>query len=359
MKSLLHSLPAILPAALTIVVGCRVEYHAGLLCRDAEHPDLPATLPDCCEPSGERCVPDGEPPFDREVVLLRVDEDARAIVPLVPGVPPAPPDTCETYGLKPNFDGYTGLDGPNDCATCECTPAACALPKAVVAYSTASTCQDQAVATQVNAPADWDGSCFAAVPAPPDPLVEVAFEPPTVGCELLPPPTPQKPGAPNPILAKRALACAPDSVACQGQPKTTCFPSPYTLPPGFRRCLKKQGPAADTECTAAYPERLIAQLREYGVDDSRLCTPCKCEAVGADCVANVTVYQDDACGATVKTVTLTPDSVECQGIPPGNSIRGVSAQWSTNDPGICQASGGEPQGTVQFQQEILFCCEAQ
>jgi hypothetical protein len=132
-----------------------------------------------------------------------------------------------------------------------------------------------------------------------------------------------------------------------------CIPSPEP-PPEFRVCVMKDG---DVPCEGErYVERHVF-YRDY--EDTRGCTPCGCGSVeGSLCTASVSIFTDAACTTPLVSgypvSSLKPPCLDLT--PPGQTLGSKSMSNVTYNPGICQPTGGEPQGDAQPVTPATFCC---
>jgi hypothetical protein len=171
-------------------------------------------------------------------------------------------------------------------------------------------------------------------------------------CEPVPPQTAYDFGSPWGLYAR----------ACKGQvgeghcedPGMTCEPSAEAPPPGFRQCIAYGG-AGDTECPDTYPEK---HTFFGGLEDTRECTPCECsQTVASNCLAWLTLYDDTACVAPLFSKMIATGGNGCDDIAiAGAELGSMKAEWITEEPGTCVASGGAPQGEAKALSPKTFCC---
>lgn len=253
------------------------------------------------------------------------------------------------------FDGFDEVQGaPLDCPACECSQPTCAFPAGLTAY-------DQPLCagspTDFPAPAPWSGACTspAVLSSNEFQSMEVAAPTEQPCAPIVNLPQKEQP-APAYSLAGRACLgeVYPDKCADVGD---TCLPTAEPPPPGFRHCIMylREG---DTECPDSYPDK--AKLYA-GVEDSRECTQCTCtKTASADCVAEVSAYQDTVCGASTRFYSgmVAMGGMPCVGPGmPGAQLGSMSGTWLVNEPGACQASGGESIGEVTGLDQRVFCCQ--
>jgi hypothetical protein len=81
--------------------------------------------------------------------------------------------------------------------------------------------------------------------------------------------------------------------------------------------------------------------------------------VGGLCVAQFRLYKDGACSELISDNPFSSAQETCPAIiPPGLPIGGKMITAPQYSPGMCEASGGEPGGTVEPEpgHEVTFCC---
>jgi hypothetical protein len=129
-------------------------------------------------------------------------------------------------------------------------------------------------------------------------------------------------------------------------------------PDGYRQCVSRQGVH---DCPGGFDAEQF-RLHEASVPliESRYCTECACGApVGGLCVAQFKLYKDGACSDLILEVPFSSAQGTCPPIiPPGLPIGGKMITDPQYSPGMCEASGGEPGGTVEPEpgHEVTFCC---
>jgi hypothetical protein len=311
------------------------------------HPDNcadPATCQDNACPG--RCVPLPPQGFSGPV-LLWVGSEAQA-------------PECPTQAPQQVYVGHSGLHASHECASCECTEPACVLPAGIVA-STLSACPSDGpgvILTDFDAPPSWDGSCTSPTIVSPDMLGSMTFQPATERpCEAVPQTSPQD-SAPI-IWDSFARACSGENIdaSCQDQ-RLTCLSSADPPPPGFRQCIMSMVPddETDVQCPEDYPDMHVF----FGaVDDTRACTECSCTSTATStCVVYMSVFQDSRCTSSlVQNFLVGMTEPLCVDLAPGLQLGGMAAEWLTNQPGTCEASGGMPTGEAKPKDPRTFCCQ--
>lgn len=255
------------------------------------------------------------------------------------------------------FQGFDGLqDTPLECPECDCSQPVCAFPEALATHQQ-PLCQGNTV--DFPAPQGWSGSCVA-----PASIFFSGSGSVRVGATSEQPcapvaDAPQK-GNPGPDFTVVARGCAGEAITdvCQ-DPGHTCMPTAEPPPPGFRQCIMYTFPDDDApvECPEDFPE----VHRFYSdVDDGRECTECTCTQTATSmCVARLATFTDASCSAGSEIFSTTVGDLSlCNEVMPGMILRGMSATWMVNQPGACQASGGESVGAAVPRAPRTFCCQA-
>lgn len=258
------------------------------------------------------------------------------------------------------FQGFDGLqNNPLECPTCDCSQPTCQFP--VVTASNLSVCPNDvpgSTLTPFPAPESWNGVCIS--PGTLDPnLVESITVGPTTErpCEPVAN-LPQK-GNPGPGFDVAARACAGEAIpeTCQ-DPGHTCLPTAEPPPPGFRQCIMRivPGDAEGLECPSDFPEEYAFYA---AIDDQRECTPCTCTQTAASaCAARVSAYSDTACtSALFENVAIGMATSQCVDVMSGFQLGSMEATWTVNQPGACEASGGEAIGEASLAELHVFCCQ--
>ncbi|AUX36220.1 MULTISPECIES: hypothetical protein [Sorangium] len=267
--------------------------------------------------------------------------------------PPCPPDASEGGLLL-----YGGLDPAPGCAPCACSQPACELPAGVTA-SSLYMCQDGAPETRTpfDAPAGWDGACVDTAPIPPEQVGSVAVAPATaVPCAPVEAIVPRSGSLGSP-WKHHAKLCAGSFYegACGDGSGEVCFPRFHKRPtPAFKRCVQVTAGADDEKlrCPNEYPK---AHTWYLGHDDG-VCSPCACTATEPSvCEALVSTYADAACGREIASVIVNEEG-GCADPSAGFSLGSMRAEWVTNAPGTCEASGGEPVRDRTPVDRLTYCC---
>jgi hypothetical protein len=254
----------------------------------------------------------------------------------------------------------TPVQTPLSCPTCSCEPStgSCALP-GTIAVSASSVCPSEAgdAGVPFDPPSDWDGGCttndaILAVDCDGGPCVATVgpMDPIDAGC------APIQAVVPKLVtwgFAAYGCAVSTNNGTCDdiGQ---VCAPKPPT-DVGFSLCVSRQGDDPLVQCPPGYPHRSVFYL---GGDDERGCAPCECgPPQGESCSSLVSLYSDDVCTVQVGSVTALSSGPMCVSIPNGSPLGSKQATAPVYTSGSCQASGGEPTGSVQSLDPFTFCCQ--
>jgi hypothetical protein len=309
-----------------------------LMACDAQYGNLGYNLPDECP---GQCVP--LPPLEFKGPALLWFGPAGEV------------PECPDRAPAPVFEGVDGVQNePLHCPSCSCSQPTCAFP----AEATASTsmCPGGGSTTPFPAPASWDGSCTSPGMVSSDQLDSLTIAPVTERpCEPIKN-VPQN-EEPGPSVTTRVLGCAGDVLdgVCPDA-GSTCLPSAEPPPPGFQQCVMYIGPGdgSNVQCPGDYPERHVFYAT---VEDSRACTECTCtQTAAAQCSAWFSAYQDQACGEGLTSGVVSSAPI-CMGVSQGLTLGSMEATWITNEPGACEASGGEAIGEAKAADPRMFCCQ--
>lgn len=259
--------------------------------------------------------------------------------------------SCPASAPEIAYGGHDGLDAPNVCGECRCSPATgtCSLPASLTAYGAhCSSIGPGTPHSSFDPPQGWDGSCTATTPALSG-VQSVTIAPAVIhdGC------TAQTSAVDlTTNWATYALGCVADAPGSCGVPDTACASTP---PAGFSVCIARSG---DLECPdgVPYTEKHVF----YGsIDDTRSCSPCACgAAAGSTCSTSVALYPDGACASSPPLAldTITSAGPICIDVPPGSMLGSKSASAPSYQPGACPSSGGDPSGAAIPADPTTFCC---
>ena len=267
---------------------------------------------------------------------------------------------CPSYAGTTSQLYYTTPDqSPLSCPACECGPSSgtCALPAAIT-VSESSMCPPEAgdAGVPFDPPSAWDGGCttndaIAAVDCDGGPCLATVgpVTPIEAGC------TPTQAVVPKIVTwTKAAFGCAGDTNhgTCSSS-SDVCVPTPA---PKFSVCVTRQGDESIYECPSGYPFRNVYYLDG---DDNRGCSACDCgPPKGGACTPSlVSFYADDTCSMQVGAVTASSSGPVCVSIPADSPLGSKQASAPMYTPGTCQASGGEPTGSVQLHYPVTVCCQ--
>lgn len=260
---------------------------------------------------------------------------------------------CPARAPRKVYEGHAELDASNQCPTCACSEPACVFPSALTA-SDSPLCQGPTF-TPFEAPGGWDGSCASPTIVTSDLVDSVRIAPvEALPCEPALPSVPHDLGS-SP-WGKFARACGGEATpnAC-GDPGMMCLPTAEPPPPGFQQCILYLRDD-DPQCPADYPEKFVF----YGdLEDTRECTPCECTPTApSDCLGWLSLYKDEGCTEPVLQTMSGPGEAACVDLQaPSMQLAGMQAEWITNEPGSCVASGGVPSGEAKPLDQRTFCCQ--
>ena len=253
------------------------------------------------------------------------------------------------------YEGHSGLNNTFECPPCECSQPTCELPDGLTA-SNSNLCQGPQF-TPLDAPTGWTGNCTAA----PDVITSSQLRSVSINPATERPCEPTYPTVPHEVSPAEwdvfARACRGEAIdtVCN-DPGKTCLPSAEPPPPGFRQCIMYLG-FGEPQCPAEYPDRF-----EFYTDanDTRECTACECtQTAPAQCEVLFSTYEDANCSQVLLSTLIGPGMPSCSNIQlPSAELVSMSAEWVTNTPGSCAASGGTPVGELEPTDPRTFCCQS-
>jgi len=250
---------------------------------------------------------------------------------------------------------------PTDCGECTCGPSYgfCSLPSSIVAHAAPCASAEGAVATSMDPPEFWDGSCAA----------DDGFSADTCGTG---PPCVQSATIGPLVITDEACSASGASAAsleapswgrfvrlCEGITSTGyagCSAAELCVPmaqDGYRQCVQRTG---IHDCPAeGYSVRFV--LYE-DVKDTRVCSACTCGAPeGSGCVSSIALHADAACTSPIVAEEVSADGPTCLDLTtPVQVIGAKSATAPAYNSGTCQAQGGELLGAVEFLGPRTLCC---
>lgn len=266
---------------------------------------------------------------------------------------------CPASAATVAFEGHAELTAPIDCGTCSCAAptGSCALPTTMTANAASCALTGTSTPqTPFDPTSGWSGACDNQVAIPPaklcagvpcvQSLTVGALQLSEAGC------TPSAtPAQPAPTWSTFARACRVPFALCPDG-ASLCIADPQAGL-GFRACIFHDG---DVECPSSTPY-LEKHVLYGGVDDTRACSACTCEApAGSTCAATVTVAGDGACSAALVTANLTAQGPDCHDLPPGTALGSKSATAPVYTAGTCTPGGGQPSGAATPKTPATYCC---
>lgn len=149
-----------------------------------------------------------------------------------------------------------------------------------------------------------------------------------------------------PAFAASAVVCA-TALATGCDPGQVCVAKAGS---SFAACIYQDGDVA--ACPRGYGQRTVVY---QGLDDTRACSACACDASSATCSGTTNLYSNSACFGG-------PDGVVVHGsglcVPFSTQKSQVAFEY-VPDPGpqgSCVASGGQVTGTVDPLDPVTVCC---
>jgi hypothetical protein len=276
------------------------------------------------------CVPLPPEGYNDPVVLWMGDE--------------ADAPRCEDWGATQVAQGRAEPEAAFECPACECSPPICELPEEI-GTSVAPFCGGEQ--RTLEAPAGWDGSCFAA-DEPLSGVRSIAVTTTAGGCTA----SAEAFVKPEPKWGKFGRACRTkgEAGACKEGGKVCVAGAGDDPSAEVRVCV---APFEKDECPDyRYPEKVV--LYE-GADDTRSCTECRCEGSGAECNARITAHSVATC---TESALSFPASIAGNCISNALPVTAASmeAEWMVNEPGTCALVPGQPSGSVVPTKPFIYCC---
>ncbi|HTN85276.1 MAG TPA: hypothetical protein VL242_16375 [Sorangium sp.] len=226
----------------------------------------------------------------------------------------------------------------NECGTCACSPAACALPARVIAHEV-PLCADEGIKVKFAGAADPPGHCIETSPlVPGDAFASVTIRPPT----MAPACRPSDQFAPPPLSGTFARACP--------------WIGEYDADFEGLVCI---APEHDGSCRPGFSARF--EFREK-IRDARTCTPCECaKPTGGSCVADVLLFSDTSCSDMLISINgIGTEEELCYGAPADSPLAGVRVVFARDEPGTCspKATVSMVDGTIESGETRTFCCSS-
>lgn len=263
---------------------------------------------------------------------------------------PTPPPACDGGSNPAVF--FAGPAGPAECSACSCGAlqgATCSAPQ-LSCWAGSTSCSGSAT--------DWtpalaDGQCHK-----PGNLLGFSQ---TLSCSIT---------APSQVIDKGS--CAPSGVdfpnketwqnqvgACDLPEGGGCGGAQACVPkaagaPAEALCISKAG---DVDCPAGpYSQKAVTFT---GGTDERSCSACTCGDGDSACNGgSYTVYDPDQCGNNGNENPATISSASCQNVSSLLDFGTWSMKGTLPQPqGACPPDGGSPQGQVQVDGPVTFCCQ--
>lgn len=256
-------------------------------------------------------------------------------------------------GTSEGFTAHAELipSAPHTCTDCSCSPAVCALPEGMLTFPAPCPGDGAALPFGPDLGSGWDGSCSQANAHPANelcdgvPCVQSLWVPATTVAPCAP--SGAVPSKPAWTWGRRMRQCRLLQQGCgAGQ---VCVPR--VVPDGFDLCRYATGNEGCPE--GYYSEPSVFYM---GVNDARGCNACDCgPPEGAQCATYVSVYKNGDCSSPVVQTMISTVPL-CLDITPGSALGSTDAATSTDIPGNCAASGGEPTGDLEPAEPVTLCC---
>ncbi|WP_437656808.1 hypothetical protein [Sorangium sp. So ce1182] len=227
----------------------------------------------------------------------------------------------------------------NECGTCTCGPAACALPDRMLVHEAPLCAGEEGIKIDLTSAADPPGHCVEiSSPVPGDAFAAVTLKPPTMATECYA----SRDLAPPPLSGTFARAC----------PWTGEYESEFN---GLV-CI---APEDDGSCPPGFSAPFEFQEK---IRDARTCTPCACGApVGGSCVADVLLFSDASCshmlysGNGIGTIEHA-----CYVTYEDSPLAGVRVVFAQDEPGTCSPATDVSlvDGMIESGETRTFCCSS-
>ena len=269
----------------------------------------------------------------------------------------APP--CPDVAPLMGSEGFADPIAPFTCPSCDCAPAACALPDDI--HVAAATCPGDGAPSIAWGSPVWSGDCTAEGAIPPGQMCGgvPCAQSLKIGAARVEPCQIVEEGAEaiaEPAWGLMARECKIGPLTGEGCITTgeACVPAP---PLGFTLCVHRSGDDPTVPCpTPSYPYRYVVYA---GVQDDRSCAPCSCgDPQGGACSAYVQAYADGACGVPIAAATVALGDPQCVDLPAGVGLGSKAATWMEQTPGSCTPQGG-PVGAIVLSSPETLCCETE
>jgi hypothetical protein len=337
--------PAVLLAALLLgastISGCE-DYTFQFGACDGP---TPAPPPDCPAPTPEpeactgQCLPLA--PFDWSVpALLWFGPETMA--------PECPPDRAKVVA----YEGHADLKPP-ECFGCSCKAptGSCERPSVLTAYPNVNC---TGLPTDFSAMDPWDGVCVSEL-MPIAGMRSVLVEPVSITESECEPEQHDVPRAGAHKWGTFARACLGNGFSAPCPDRSDyCAPTSEPPPEGFSQCVYQGG---DHACPPGYPNKHVFYK---DAADLRTCSDCSCgPPKGGVCTMALSLFQGAGCsGADLVSMNIVSSmSSSCFPNAAMMPLQSKEADEPGYTPGFCEASGGEPVGSVELLEPATFCCQ--
>ncbi|WP_437804536.1 hypothetical protein [Sorangium sp. So ce693] len=241
------------------------------------------------------------------------------------------------------WDGWTDVHTDpqyqNECGTCTCGPAACALPDRMLVHEAPLCAGEEGIKIDLTSAADPPGHCVElSSPIPGDAFAAVTLKPPTMAskCDA------SEQHAPPPLSGTYARACP--------------WIGKYTGKFDGSVCI---APDDDGSCPLGFSARFEFQEK---IRDARTCTPCECGApVGGSCVADVLLFSGASCSHMLHPGNgIGTREQLCYETLEDFPLTGVRVVFAQDEPGTCSPTTPVSlvDGTIESGETRTFCCSS-
>jgi hypothetical protein len=259
--------------------------------------------------------------------------------------------TCPGFAPHAGTVAYADLaESAHTCPSCDCGPAACALPTDM--QVSPAKCPGGDPLTPFSAPEGWEGTCTAEdAPVSGGGSLTIAA-PAVLPCAVIEGPYEEPAPSEWSLMARECLVTLERGACGEGE---LCAPD---LPPDdpLTLCLFVRAEKPWIDCPDPFPRPFFV-YEDY--IDHRECAPCECSAPeGAACSALVSVYEDAACGQLLGSFPVSFPEDGCFDLPEGVQLGSKDAVLTTDELGTCAPSSAGASGEIEKVGPLTLCCEA-
>lgn len=260
------------------------------------------------------------------------------------------------------YEGHADLVAPKACEACTCEPptGSCSLPSTITASSADCGAFWSGMLTSYDPPDPWSAPCDGTKQIPQGAAQSLTFG--LLGMT-------ENGCAPGPTIPAKVISWRWQTFAraCDGngwrpglRERSVCIPDADSMPSGYRLCAFQSG---EYDCPILKDDVFTEQHVFFeGVDDKRECSACACgPPMGSVCTAPISLYEGGnltCSGPALASLPVSSAKTTCLDLqPPGQALGSKSAGPTAYTPGICQPTGGEPNGLAATGiHPVTFCC---